>query len=125
MKGGVMNEYISRCKGIIEWANDKQDDIDFDTMFVEDVMEKTEKYGSITDGQKGAIDKIWDKFHIERHFKKLGKEVPGSVPKQILCPHCGKSFVEGTVVGGDPMPVDTRLVEPAVFIAEGEDDIPF
>ena len=74
-RGGIMSQEngqincMQKCERIIEWADDKYPELNFDTGFVEDLLEKFQSGRTPTEKQEQAIDNIYRKFHVESHFK--------------------------------------------------------
>jgi hypothetical protein len=57
-----MDEYIRKCDAILLWATNKKW---FDKTFIVDVKDDIDMKCRATEGQKEAIDKIIQKFHIK------------------------------------------------------------
>lgn len=55
--------YLGKIDSILEWAGESHNGY-FNTEFVDNVKEQVEQYGSISEGQKTAIDNIIDRWHI-------------------------------------------------------------
>jgi hypothetical protein len=55
-------EDVGLVKSILAWADDHPR---FDASFVEDVHEKLLKYGHLTEGQRTALERIVETWHID------------------------------------------------------------
>jgi hypothetical protein len=51
----------AELEAILLWA---EDHTDFDTGFIEDLWEKHDKFGGLTEGQKEAVENIMAKWEI-------------------------------------------------------------
>lgn len=60
-----LGEYEDKCKAIMSWADDRGEDQDFDTTFVESIQEQLEEGRDLSPKQMDAIDHILDQFRIE------------------------------------------------------------
>lgn len=54
--------YLEKINKILEWSAKRPR---FNTKFVEDVKDKVFEYGTITDKQREAVDRIIDSFKIK------------------------------------------------------------
>lgn len=67
--GNFIADLISEDKieGILSWARDHTD-VDFDTSFVEDMDDRLEEYGELTEGQDEALSNIIRSFRIPEEY---------------------------------------------------------
>jgi DNA polymerase III epsilon subunit-like protein len=60
--GREASKWKKKLERILAWADDHPD---FDTTFVESVLEKLEDYGTLTEAQQNAIDRIIDRWDVD------------------------------------------------------------
>lgn len=99
---------VEKCERILKWADDKYPEMNFDTAFVEDLLSRLQGGRTPTEKQERAINNIYTKFHIEKHFENMESDTsdpsppgdgPGSSP--VVDSECPMCFSPMTVIDNE------------------------